>query len=158
MISDEYVHQDTVDYNPMKMAQQINEQKQAQNDSHWPSTQDHWTTWCKYLAASLVTSTLQIISSGGAVDTISSDYSTTSSSHHLMRRSESTTEGEASFTDTMTVAENVFVYKIFLIFAGIILVINSLIKALNTRVSGTSILYNQYKPHTQMSHLDRFIW
>lgn len=158
MVSNEYVHQDTADYNPMEMAQQINEQQQAQNYSHWPSTSDHWTTWCKYLAASLVTGTLQMISSGGAIDNISSDYSTTSNNHHLMRRSEPTTEGEASFTDTMTIAENVFVYKTFLIFAGIILVINSLIKALNTRISGKSIFYNDCKLYTQMPHLDRFVW
>ncbi|KAL9542607.1 hypothetical protein MBANPS3_008531 [Mucor bainieri] len=135
MVSNNYVHQDAVDYNPMELAQQIKEQQELkhQSSNHWPDATEHWTTWCKYLAASLVTGTLQMISS------TSEDYESihsSSSSHHLMRRSEPAAAGaEGSFTDTMTVAENVFVYKTFLIFAGLILVINSLIKALNTRIS-----------------------
>ncbi|KAL9555209.1 hypothetical protein PS6_002981 [Mucor atramentarius] len=143
MVSNEYVHQDTVDYNPMAMAQQMNEQQelqqQQQSNTHLPDGKEYWTTWCKYIAASLVTSTLQMISSGGSISSSPDDYeSTYSSGHRLMRRSEPAAgaEGaEGSFTDTMTVAENVFVYKTFLIFAGLILVINSMIKALNTRIS-----------------------
>lgn len=135
MVSNDYVYQDTVDYNPMQLAQQMKEQQelQQQNSNHWPNATEHWTTWCKYMAASLLAGTLQMISAP------SDDYeSIQSGDHKLMRRSEPAVAGaEGSFTDTMTVAENVFVYKTFLIFAGLILVINSLIKALNTRISGT---------------------
>ncbi|KAF1800168.1 bacterial low temperature requirement A protein-domain-containing protein [Mucor lusitanicus] len=136
MVSNDYVHQDTLDYNPMELAQQIKEQQQLDQESsnHWPSATEHWTTWCKYLAASLVTGTLQMISSSSTLEDHESIHN--SSGHHLMRRSEPAAAGaEGSFTDTITVAENVFVYKTFLIFAGLILVINSLIKALNTRIS-----------------------
>ncbi|CEP19216.1 hypothetical protein [Parasitella parasitica] len=128
MIGIDYIHQDTVDYNPMELAQQINEQQQEPQELQ----PNHWTTWCKYIAATVFTSTLQMISSGG-VDTISDNHSTNSSGHHIMRRSEPAEGG--SFTDTMTETENVFVYKTFLIFAGLILVINSMIKALNTKIS-----------------------
>ncbi|KAI8636482.1 bacterial low temperature requirement A protein-domain-containing protein [Parasitella parasitica] len=135
MVSKEYTYHDTVDYNPMELAQQINGQQQEQEQQQQQLQSDHWTTWCKYIAATLFTSTLQIISSSG-VDTISDNYSgNNNNSHHLTRRSEPAEGAGGSFTDTMTETENVFVYKTFLIFAGLILVINSMIKALNTKIS-----------------------
>ncbi|KAI9246858.1 bacterial low temperature requirement A protein-domain-containing protein [Sporodiniella umbellata] len=54
----------------------------------------------------------------------------------LQRRSESASSTEdGEFVDSISTTEIVFVYKTFLIFGGLILVINSMIKAINTRLT-----------------------
>lgn len=59
------------------------------------------------------------------------------SSHSLIKRAEIEVEDDkGSFTQNITMGETVFVYKTFLIFAGLILVINSMIKSLNTKKTG----------------------
>ncbi|KAI8378189.1 bacterial low temperature requirement A protein-domain-containing protein [Choanephora cucurbitarum] len=120
------------DYNPIDMAMQIQEEQARYNTqkSSWPTTSDHWTVWCKYMAVSAVMSTVQLISSQES----EAEHPTIASSqhNHLMRRSGG--EG-ASFTESITQYELIFVYKTFLIFAGLILILNSMIKALNTKIS-----------------------
>lgn len=132
MISNEYADQQELNYNPMEMSKSMQEKNINRNETA-NNQEFHWTMWCKYIAMTMITTTMQVISSGGYND------DSVTSSHHLMRRSEPGAEGgeDTSFTDTMTPYENAFVYKIFLIFAGLILVINSMIKALNTKISGT---------------------
>ncbi|KAG2195996.1 hypothetical protein INT47_011501 [Mucor saturninus] len=122
MVSDEYAIQQEHDYNPMEMTQLMQEKNTSQQEKADPPV--HWTVWCKYLAMGVISTTMQAISSSGE-DT-----------HHLMRRSEPEAAG-GEFSEILTLSQNVFVYKIFLIFAGLILIINSMIKALNTKIADT---------------------
>jgi hypothetical protein len=69
-----------------------------------------------------------------AIGLISSELNTIGTSSHLTRRS-APAESGGELAD-LTEEEKIFVYKTFLIFGGIILVINSLIKTLNTKLSG----------------------
>ena len=134
MVSDNYVDKQEIDYNPMEITRSMQETQQQQRPIY---TDFHWTLWCKSLATTMAVTAMQLLASGGQY----SDNTTISESSHLMRRSEPAAEGggasetESSFTDSMTLNENDFVYKTFLIFAGLILVINSLIKMLNTKIS-----------------------
>lgn len=123
MISEEYVHQNPENYyNPMEMSRLLDEQERS-STSHSPTTTENWTVWCKYLATSIAMGAMQMIAH--------TDNNTVSSGHHhLTRRAAPAEDG------SMTVDEISFVYKTFLIFAGLILVINSMIKALNTKISG----------------------
>lgn len=131
MVSNAYVEQQELDYNPMEITKSMQENTISQEETLHQNIQ--WTMWCRYIAATVIATTMQVISSGSG----NHDDAITSSSH-LMRRSEPDTEGEGgSFASTVSLLENAFVYKIFLIFAGLILVINSMIKALNTKISGT---------------------
>ncbi|KAI7898855.1 bacterial low temperature requirement A protein-domain-containing protein [Cokeromyces recurvatus] len=114
-------------YNPMKLT---NEQNQISNNvSHKEpvTTITTWTSWCLYFATTVVTGTISMI----AGNDNNAEEHAMSTSHHLARRSEPT----GSFTETISDSQIVFVYKTFLIFAGLILIINSLIKALNTKIS-----------------------
>lgn len=126
MVSDEYSKQQEHNYNPMEMTKILGERNTSQQAK--VDTQPHWTVWCKYLAMTMISTTFQAISS----DKESQDVD---SSHHLMRRAEPEAAG-GEFSENITMSENVFVYKIFLIFAGLILIINSMIKALNTKIAG----------------------
>ncbi|KAI8387046.1 bacterial low temperature requirement A protein-domain-containing protein [Blakeslea trispora] len=124
------------DYNPMEMARQIQEEqiRYHADKSSWPTTSDHWTVWCKYLAASAVVSTIHLISS--KENSYEHYYPTLASNNqhnHLVRRSGA--ESSGSFQESITQYELIFVYKTFLIFAGLILILNSMIKALNTKIS-----------------------
>ncbi|RCH90243.1 hypothetical protein CU098_005311, partial [Rhizopus stolonifer] len=113
------------DYNPMEITRQLNEQQSVvTTEGSWPTTSVHWTVWCKYLATSVVISAMHLISE---------EKPQQEQHHHLMRRSEHAATG--SFTESITQYETSFVYKTFLIFAGLILILNSMIKALNTKIS-----------------------
>ncbi|KAI8068992.1 bacterial low temperature requirement A protein-domain-containing protein [Thamnidium elegans] len=130
MVEEEYSSTPESDYNPMDMTSSIKEsylitsdkQRQMSNQQH------HWISWCGYIATSIMTTTLALSGSHQEINPTSS-----SGNHHLMRRAEP--EAGKPFTETMTKFELVFVYKTFLIFGGSILIINSLIKALNTKLS-----------------------
>lgn len=121
LVSD-VLHQDTTDYNPVVIANTI------QNDTNL-SSKHHQSTWCKYIASSITYVALQTVTSYYCEDR------QLSSSSHLMRRSEAASE-DGSFAGTVSNTEIVFVYKTFLIFGGLILIINSIIKAINTRIAG----------------------
>lgn len=123
LVSD-VLHQDTTDYNPVVIANTI------QNDTNL-SSQHHRSTWCKYIASSIAYAALQAVTSYYCEDRQLSS----SSSSHLTRRSEAASE-DGSFAGTVSNTEIVFVYKTFLIFGGLILIINSIIKAINTRIAG----------------------
>jgi hypothetical protein len=150
MVSDAYANQKQYDYNPMEMAKSIQKEHNSLSNAY-EEQHFHWTIWCKSIAATIIATSMQLIASGGSyyneedyANNITSSYG----GHHLMRRSEAvgatngtSSEGAAvaggeGFTNSLTMAEISFVYKIFLIFAGLILVMNSLIKALNTKISG----------------------
>ncbi|EIE87424.1 hypothetical protein RO3G_12135 [Rhizopus delemar RA 99-880] len=122
LVSD-VLHQDTTDYNPVVIANTI------QNDTNL-SSQHHRSTWCKYIASSIAYAALQTVTSYYCEDRQLSS----SSSSHLTRRSEAASE-DGSFAGTVSNTEIVFVYKTFLIFGGLILIINSIIKAINTRIA-----------------------
>ncbi|KAL0079676.1 bacterial low temperature requirement A protein-domain-containing protein [Phycomyces blakesleeanus] len=81
-------------------------------------------TMGKQFVATVVFTALQAVSIGGSVDQLDSS----SGAHHFQRRS---IEVEEELTDN----EKVFIYKTFLICGGFILVINSFIKLLNTKVT-----------------------
>lgn len=139
MMNNDYVDNQEFDYNPMEMARQLQEEQRIQSTKaqELRDNQFYLTLWFKSMASTMVISAMQLIASGGYYD--DNSYNSVDSGHHLVRRSEPAAEGgsaSSEFTDSMTVAENQFVYKTFLIFAGIILVINSLIKALNTKIAG----------------------
>lgn len=109
------IHQDT--YKPMEQQSNKLEFEAPQTSSAWYQT---------------------LISIFFATSTLSS---TVESSRRLLPRSDFDSsddddEEKGSFTENITMGEIVFVYKTFLIFAGLILVINSMIKALNTKISG----------------------
>ncbi|ORE13268.1 hypothetical protein BCV71DRAFT_251887 [Rhizopus microsporus] len=126
MIKD-VVNQDQDDYNPIEIAESIKYEKVNKNISRIN------TTWCKYLSSSIVYTAMHTITSYYCDDHLDS------ANNHLMRRSEpAAAEGageNVSFAGTISRNELVFVYKTFLIFGGLILVINSIIKALNTRIA-----------------------
>ncbi|KAI9021474.1 bacterial low temperature requirement A protein-domain-containing protein [Phycomyces nitens] len=81
-------------------------------------------TMSKRFIATAALTTLQALSIGGSVDQLDSS----SGSHHFQRRS---IQVEEELTDN----EKVFIYKTFLICGGFILVINSFIKLLNTKIT-----------------------
>jgi hypothetical protein len=126
MIKD-VVNQDQDDYNPIEIAESIKYEKVNKNISRIN------TTWCKYISSSIAYTVMHTITSYYCDDHLDSANS------HLMRRSEpAAAEGageNASFAGTISRDELVFVYKTFLIFGGLILVINSIIKALNTKIA-----------------------
>lgn len=126
MIKD-VVNQDQDDYNPIEITKSIKYEKANKNMSRVN------TTWCKYLSSSITYTVMHTITSYYCDDHLDSANS------HLMRRSEPAgaegTGENASFAGTISRDELVFVYKTFLIFGGLILVINSIIKALNTRIA-----------------------
>ncbi|CAO3624563.1 unnamed protein product [Mucor hiemalis] len=141
MVNNDYSDKEEFDYNPMEMTRMLQEEQRSQSTrgQELKNNEFYLSLWFKSMASTMVISAMQLIASGGYYD---ESYNGTASGHHLVRRSEPAGEGgsassetEHSFTDSMTVAENQFVYKTFLIFAGLILVINSLIKALNTKVA-----------------------
>lgn len=155
MVSNEQTTREQYGYNPMKMAQSIQENSRhaSATKAYQEEQQLQWTLWYKSIAATMVATTMQMIASYGHSydDSYANNYTIGGGSHHLMRRSEpeavaSGAEGEAAaggegegFTGSLTMTEISFVYKTFLIFAGLILVMNSLIKALNTKLSGMYI-------------------
>ncbi|KAI7871752.1 bacterial low temperature requirement A protein-domain-containing protein [Spinellus fusiger] len=81
-----------------------------------------YLTLGKHLVGNVVMVAFQAISSSDSDSNVSTVH------HSFMRRG---SEEEVELTDQ----EKVFVYKAFLIFGGAVLVINSLIKLLNTRVT-----------------------
>ncbi|RCH81671.1 hypothetical protein CU098_002023, partial [Rhizopus stolonifer] len=85
-------------------------------------------TACKYLASSLVFGLLQV------TNYCHQQLDSYQSPHHFERRSEASEE-DGEFVGSISNTEIVFVYKTFLIFGGLILVINSIIKAINTKIS-----------------------
>ncbi|SAL97044.1 hypothetical protein [Absidia glauca] len=93
-------------YNPMKIT--------LQAQPHRPSMYAGYLTWGKYATQYLLVSVM------GA----------TTQQHQLVRRS-ATGEEAAGLSDQ----EKIFVYKTFLIFGGGIIVVNSFIKLLNTKIS-----------------------
>lgn len=58
--------------------------------------------------------------------------------HHLAKRAGSS---EEVLNLDLSEAEKVFIYKTFLIFGGLMLILNSLIKMLNTKISGKWVFY-----------------
>ncbi|GAA5796344.1 hypothetical protein HPULCUR_001714 [Helicostylum pulchrum] len=130
MVNEEYSSAKENDYNPMDITSSIKESYLITSDKQRQisNQQNHWTSWCGYIATSIMTATLALSAPNQEINSTSS-----SDNHHLMRRAEP--EEGKPFTETMTKFELVFVYKTFLIFGGSILVINSLIKALNTKLS-----------------------
>jgi hypothetical protein len=134
MISEEYTNQNTENYyNPMEMSRLLQQEQEQSSLTNSPTTADNWTVWCKYFATSIAVGAIQMIAYNDS-DTVSSGH------HHLVRRSEPVAAegaaGAAGAETILTADEISFVYKTFLIFAGLILVINSMIKALNTKFSG----------------------
>lgn len=129
------------DYNPMDITSSMKESYLITSDKQRQiiNQQDHWTSWCGYIASSIMTTVSLALLAPPHQEINSTSFS--DNNHHLMRRSEP--EEAKPFTETMTKFELVFVYKTFLIFGGSILIINSLIKALNTKLSG-NIDYNPY--------------
>jgi hypothetical protein len=162
MVEEAYSDKQEFDYNPMKMNNVLQEERLTQS-IHKQAIQDsqfHWTIWCKTLATSMVVTAMQMIASGG--DYYNEDNTITSDHRRLMRRSEPAAAAEGSetansATGSMTMYEIQFVYKTFLIFAGLILVINSGIKALNTKISGMH--YIKHIVNTIHSRLKyRYLW
>ncbi|CAO3641999.1 unnamed protein product [Cunninghamella blakesleeana] len=123
------------DYNPMMI--QFNEQQQKQTilqKPQSPSIYSGYLTFGKYAIELLTFTALQLINDNHHDDdhhllSSSNGSSLTTTTHHLMKRAGG--EEEAPLTDE----EKVFVYKTFLIFGGGIIIVNSLIKLLNTRIS-----------------------
>ncbi|KAI9303146.1 bacterial low temperature requirement A protein-domain-containing protein [Cunninghamella echinulata] len=124
------------DYNPMMI--QFNEQQRHQTSlqrrPQAPSMYSGYLTFGKYAVELLSFTALQLISNNDNTnDYLSSSPSNASSSslssHHFVKRAGGAEE--APLSDE----EKVFVYKTFLIFGGGIIIINSLIKFLNTRIS-----------------------
>lgn len=101
----EAIHPREDDYNPMKITVNIPPPRR-------PSMYAGYLTWGKYAAQSVFVSVM-----GGATQ-----------HHPLVRRS---AEEAAGLSDE----EKIFVYKTFLIFGGGIIVVNSFIKLLNTKIS-----------------------
>jgi hypothetical protein len=83
-----------------------------------------------YLASSATTMLMGLIT-----HELSKDTPSITEQNHLIRRApeENSHEEEGS---AMTVIEMSFVYKTFLIFGGLLLIMNSLIKSLNTKLTG----------------------
>lgn len=141
MVSESLSDKQEFDYNPMEITNLLQEEqstrsinKQSFQDPHF-----HWTVWCKFIATTMAVSAMQMIASGDYYNENANNI--TSGEHHrLVRRSGAEASSEGA-SDSMTLHETDFVYKTFLIFAGLILVINSLIKALNTKISGIKKKY-----------------
>lgn len=127
------------DYNPMMI--QFNEQQQKQTilqKPQSPSIYSGYLTLGKYAIELLTFTTLQLINNNdNDSHLLSSNDSSTLSTHHFMKRSGAASEESQPLTDE----EKIFVYKTFLIFGGGIIIVNSLIKFLNTKISGTYIIY-----------------
>ncbi|ORZ21477.1 bacterial low temperature requirement A protein-domain-containing protein [Absidia repens] len=122
------------EYNPMKMTINIQQQQQRQQSLHSlsrkpsaPSIYAGYLTWGNY-AAHVMVSTLMPMLTSYSIDNNEIDKPT---HHTLSRRSGSGAEENAVLSDE----EKVFVYKTFLIFGGGIIVVNSFIKLLNTKIS-----------------------
>jgi hypothetical protein len=149
MISKEYTNQKTENYyNPMEMAQLLQQEQEKSSLTHSPTTTDNWAAWCKYFATSLAVGAMQMIA-------YNDNNAVSSGQHHLTRRGE---PAAALGENLMTKDEVSFVYKTFLIFAGLILVINSVIKALNTKISGMffHIIYGRL--HHSFALFFRYLW
>lgn len=128
MINKEYSNPQD-DYNPMKTAKLMKESYLVTSDKQRKAgnEQVQWSTLGQYFMTTIMTASMAF--SGRNVH---EEITSNSSSHHLERRAY---EGQ-SYEEQMYNYELVFVYKTFLIFGGIILVINSIIKALNTKLAG----------------------
>lgn len=129
----------TNEYNPMNMAVELQQHIQQQ-DSHQllshrppkPSVYAGYLTWGSYAAQTVIFTTMQLIASHPA-DTSTDTLQQQTHHHHLVRRSGPEAESESAI---LSDEEKIFVYKTFLIFGGGIIVVNSFIKLLNTKISG----------------------
>lgn len=123
---------DEDEYNPMRMMIDEQEQQKA------PLPRKNWTQVCQTLLSTVMVGTLQILHSSTSTIGEQEEYH----HPHLMRRSPSESSSSSSHEqEGMTDPQLNFVYKTFLIFAGLILIVNSLIKALNTKISGTKLFF-----------------
>ncbi|KAG0167371.1 hypothetical protein DFQ28_006300 [Apophysomyces sp. BC1034] len=116
----EAINRNKSDYNPMDLTTV----PPVAIDSHRlvsRSTEGGYLSLGKYVMSTAALSAMQMI---GSID--ASDHH----SNHLVRRSGGSVE-ETFLSDY----EKVFIYKTFLICGGLILVVNSLIKLLNTKIS-----------------------
>ncbi|KAI8339719.1 bacterial low temperature requirement A protein-domain-containing protein [Chlamydoabsidia padenii] len=126
------------DYNPMKIAIEAQQQLYHQ-DAHYLSSKKPTTpplysgylTWGSYAAHTMIFTTMQLVTSYTMDDTNYTLQQQTGH-HHLVRRSGPAAESESA---VLTDEEKIFVYKTFLIFGGGIIVVNSFIKLLNTKIS-----------------------
>lgn len=92
-------------------------------------------TLFKYAASITTSATLQGLSTDSLLSSSSlldQDHGITQTMHTYDRRA----PGESKLKNEYTREEMVFIYKIFLIMGGLLLVLNSLIKLINTRVTG----------------------
>lgn len=122
------------DYNPMMALQTTARQGHTPFRSY--ASSGGYLTYCQYALSSFALgATHQLLgTSSSSEHYLDSSTGGNSSGHHLVRRAASAEE-DMSLTD----AEKVFVYKTFLICGGLILVLNSLIKLLNTKITGSYI-------------------
>ncbi|KAI8097210.1 bacterial low temperature requirement A protein-domain-containing protein [Halteromyces radiatus] len=124
-------HDSLSDYNPMAIELQRQQQyQQKQQRPTRPSIYAGYLTWGNYAAHTMVFTAMQFVTSytsqadNGLLDQPINH-------HHLARRSGAAEGEDAILSDE----EKVFVYKTFLIFGGGIIIINSFIKLLNTKLS-----------------------
>ncbi|CDH53596.1 predicted protein [Lichtheimia corymbifera JMRC:FSU:9682] len=92
-------------------------------------------TLFKYAASITTLATLQGLSTDSLLSSsplLDQDHGITQTMHAYDRRA----PGESKLKNEYTREEMVFIYKIFLIMGGLLLVLNSLIKLINTRVTG----------------------
>ncbi|CAO3588199.1 unnamed protein product [Absidia cylindrospora] len=115
------------EYNPMKIQQQQSLHRLSRTPSS-PSIYAGYLTWGNYAAHVMVSTLMPILTSYSTDNNNEIDQPT---HHTLVRRSGSGAEENAVLSDE----EKVFVYKTFLIFGGGIIVVNSFIKLLNTKIS-----------------------
>ncbi|KAI8069701.1 bacterial low temperature requirement A protein-domain-containing protein [Gongronella butleri] len=121
------------DYNPMDVARLQFERRNAQHEQKRDNPEFYrqgYLTLGKYALQSLAATVLH--AALAAPDASSATLDASSPHHHLMKRSGAAAEGES---DILTDEEKVFVYKTFLMFGGGIIVVNSLIKLLNTKLT-----------------------
>lgn len=122
------------DYNPMMALQTTARQGHTPFRSY--ASSGGYLTYCQYALSSFALGAMHQLlgTSSSSEHYLDSSTGGNSSGHHLVRRAASAEE-DMSLTD----AEKVFVYKTFLICGGLILVLNSLIKLLNTKITGSYI-------------------
>lgn len=92
-------------------------------------------TLFKYAASTTALATLQGLSTDGLLSAsplLDQNQMSTETTHTYARRA----PGESGLKNDYTTEEMVFIYKLFLIMGGLLLVLNSLIKLINTRISG----------------------
>lgn len=131
---------DNDEYNPMAL-QRIHEERPPTiitTPFRSYASSGGYLTYCQYAISSVAMGAMHHLLGSSAEHQIYGN-SSSSTSHHLVRRSASAEE-DMSLTD----AEKVFIYKTFLICGGLILVLNSLIKLLNTKIAGMSFCHNNF--------------